>query len=68
MLGIYQLGVSPTWINPASPGWSAVVVKALPAGRPRELTTKEADAGKEKPKAEAHGANKPNAEGGRLGG
>ena len=35
MLGIYQPGVSPAWINPASPGWPAVVVKALPAGRPR---------------------------------
>ena len=35
MLGIYLLGVSPAWINPASPGWPAVVVKALPTGRPR---------------------------------
>ena len=35
MLRIYLLGVSPAWINPASPGWPAVVVKALPAGRPR---------------------------------
>ena len=35
MLGIYLLGVLPAWINPASPGWPAMVVKALPAGRPR---------------------------------
>ena len=69
MLGIYLLGVSPAWINPASPGWPAVVVKAF-ACRAAQIADDQARRmpARRRPKTEAHEATKTKMEGGRLAG
>ena len=69
MLGIYLLGVSPAWINPASPGWPAVVAKAF-AFRAAQIADDQGRRmpARRRPNTEAHEATKTKMEGGRLAG
>lgn len=66
-MGIYLLGVSLTWINPASPGWPTVVVKAL-ACRAAQIAGIQGGRrmARQRPKTEAHDATKIKTEGGDL--
>ena len=72
MLGIYLLGVSPAWINPASPGWPAVVSPAWinPAYRAAQIANDQGRRmpARRRPKTEAHEATKTKMEGGILAG